>query len=128
MLLDTHTLLWFAMDDPRLGPSARAAILAAPRVHYSAVSVSEIMIKHMLGRIGLPGGVRFPQIFAEMGLSELPFTARHATALRDEPVLSRHDPFDRFLLAQAAVERIPLVTVDRVLLALGRADIIDASV
>ena len=128
MLLDTHALLWLATDDARLGPEARGAIAAAPRVHYSSMSISEIVIKHLLGRIGLPGGSRFPDVFGDMGLVELPFTARHANALRDEPDLVRHDPFDRFLLAQASAEGIPLLTTDRVLLGLGRSSVRDARV
>lgn len=125
MLLDTHALLWLAIDDARLGPVSRELIARAGRVHYSAVSISEIVIKHLFGRIDLPGADRFPEIFSTMGLIELPFTARHANALRD-PTLSRHDPFDRFLLAQARAEGMPLLTADRVLLALGRADVHDA--
>ena len=29
LLLDTHTILWFWWDDPRLGPKAREAIANA---------------------------------------------------------------------------------------------------
>jgi PIN domain nuclease of toxin-antitoxin system len=126
MLLDTHALLWLATDDDRLGPRSRARIAEAPRVHYSAVSISEIVIKHMLGRIDLPGGDRFPEVFAQMGLVELPFTSRHANALREEPELARHDPFDRFLLAQSFADGMPLLTADRVLLELGRTWVHDA--
>ncbi|GAA5144773.1 type II toxin-antitoxin system VapC family toxin [Microbacterium pseudoresistens] len=126
MLLDTHALLWLATDDARLGPAARALIASGVRVHYSAVSISEIAIKHMLGRMGLPGGERFPAVFDEMGLAELPFTARHASALLDEPGLVRHDPFDRFLLAQAIVERMPLLTADATLLSVAHPHVHDA--
>lgn len=126
MLLDTHALLWLATDDVRLGEDARRLITSGVRVHYSSVSISEIAIKHMLGRIGLPGADRFPAVFDEMGLAELPFTSRHAAALLAEPEPVRHDPFDRFLLAQATVERMPLLTADAVLLSLGHPDIQDA--
>lgn len=126
MLLDTRALLWFATDDERLGPRSRERIAEASRVHYSAVSISEIVIKNALGRIDLPGGDRFPDVFTQMGLVELPFTSRHADALREEPTLIRHDPFDRFLLAQSFAEGMPLLTADRVLLALGRTWVHDA--
>lgn len=126
MLLDTHALLWLAIDDERLGVRARERISASMRVYYSAVSISEIAIKHMLGRIKLPGGDRFPEVFGQMGLSELPFTARHAKALLDESSLVRHDPFDRFLLAQASADGLPFLTSDRTLLALDRPWIHDA--
>lgn len=128
MLLDTHALLWLAIDDERLGAAARDRILAAPVVYYSAVSISEIVIKHMLGRLALPGDEAFPGVFAQMGLTELPFTARHADALRAEPALLRHDPFDRMLLAQAAAEHIGLVTSDRTLLELGHVWLHDARI
>ena len=126
MLLDTHALLWLSTDDDRLGPHARTRISEAPRVHYSSVSISEIVIKHMLGRIDLPGGMGFPEVFTQMGLTEMPFTSRHANALREEPALARHDPFDRFLLAQSFADGMPLLTADRVLLELGRTWVHDA--
>ncbi|NYE18255.1 type II toxin-antitoxin system VapC family toxin [Microbacterium immunditiarum] len=126
MLLDTNALLWLYRDSPHLGPESRAAIEAADRVFVSAVSITEITMKHMLGRIELPGGESFPEIFARSGLRELPFTVAHAAALADDPALARHDPFDRMLVAQARVERIPLITSDRVLLSLGEDRIHDA--
>ncbi|MBO9624918.1 MAG: type II toxin-antitoxin system VapC family toxin [Microbacterium sp.] len=126
MLLDAHALLWLATNDTRLGPRSRDRIVAAPRVHYSAITISEIVIKNALGRIELPGGDRFPEVFTQMGLVELPFTSRHANALREEPTLARHDPFDRFLLAQSFADGIPLLTADRTLLNLGRTWVHDA--
>ena len=126
MLLDTNALIWLMNDSPKLGPQARARIVAAPRVYYSSVSVMEIVIKSMLGKLALPGGERFPDVFAQAGLVELPFSARQANALREDEALARHDPFDRMLLAQARVEAIPLLTSDTVLLGLTSADCIDA--
>lgn len=126
MLLDTHALLWLTLDDARLGEQARDRILHAPRVLYSAVSISELVIKHMLGRIELPGGELFPEIFTRSGLVELPFTARHANAMRDDPTLARHDPFDRMLVAQARAESVELLTTDRILLGMKRPWIHDA--
>ena len=51
----------------------------------------------------------------------------HAEALRDFPELTRHDPFDRLLVAQASRAGLQLLTADHVLLGLGRDFIIDAS-
>lgn len=99
ILLDTNALLWLYLDDPQLGSHARRRITSASRVFYSSVSVSEVAIKHMLGRLVLPGGEKFPEIFDSAGLDELPFSSRHARALLDEPGLARHDPFDLLLIA-----------------------------
>lgn len=126
ILLDTNALLWVVGDDDRLGSEARNRLAKADQVCFSAVSVAEIAIKHILGRLALPGGDRFPQIFSDSGLRELSFSAAHAAALCTDAALARHDPFDRMLLAQAAVERAQLLTSDRVLLALGLAGVFDA--
>jgi len=128
MLLDTNALIWLVHDSSRLGPTGRDLINRARRVHYSSISVSEITIKHMLGRMGLPGGAAFPVIFASSGLAELPFRTEHAHTLLEFDSLVRHDPFDRLLLAQARCEGMPLMTSDTTLLSLGEDWIIDARV
>ncbi|WP_158685306.1 type II toxin-antitoxin system VapC family toxin [Microbacterium halophytorum] len=127
ILLDTNALVWVYWGSDRMGPEAVARIEAAPRSYYSSVSVSELVIKHMLGRIELPGGDRFPDVFAESGLIELPFTSRHANAMREDATLVRHDPFDRMILAQARADDLELLTSDATLLALGHAWVRDAS-
>lgn len=126
ILLDTNALLWLYRDAADLGARSRAAIGRAERVWFSSVSILEITIKHQLGRVELPGGADYPQIFAESGLGELSFTARHAAALAEFPQLARHDPFDRMLLAQARIESVDLMTSDAILLGLGETWIHDA--
>lgn len=126
MLLDTNALIWLVHDSPRLGDASRQLIDGAPRVHYSSVSVAEISIKNMLGRMPLPGGAAFPAIFSASGLRELPLRSEHASTLLEFDELVRHDPFDRLLLAQAKHERFALLTSDSTLLGLDQDWIIDA--
>ena len=59
LLVDTHVLLWWLADDPRLPEPARAAI-AAPehRVSVSAASAWEIAIKRALGKLEAPDDLR----------------------------------------------------------------------
>lgn len=127
ILLDTNALLWVYHDSPRLGQASRALIAAADRTHFSSVSVMEIVIKTMLGRLELPGGDGFPEIFGRSGMVELQFSAAHAATMAEYPDLARHDPFDRMLLAQAKSERMTLLTSDAVLLGLGEDWIRDAT-
>ncbi len=126
MLLDTNALLWVYHDSAKLGPKSRERIVKAARVCFSSVSVLEIVVKHMLGRLEKPGGERFPEVFLHSGLQEVTFTSAHAAAMGGFPTLSRHDPFDRMLLAQAAQEQLPFLASDATLLTLGEEWIHDA--
>lgn len=126
ILLDTNALVWLHRDSATLGDTARKTIENSTITHFSAISISELVIKNMLGRIDLPGGDRFPASFSDAGLRELPFTSAHATAMLRFPALTRHDPFDRMILAQADAERLTLLTADATLLALGETWIQDA--
>ena len=124
VLLDTNALIWTLAGDTRLGADARRIIAGPGVVRYSAVSVLEITIKTMLGKLTLPGDLS--SALAASGLHEMALTARHATALTDFPDLARHDPFDRMLLAQAHVEHQRLLTADDHLLKLSLPWVIDA--
>jgi PIN domain nuclease of toxin-antitoxin system len=55
-LLDTHTLLWWALDDKRLSRNALALISdPGTQVFVSVVSLWEIVIKAKLEKLSLPG-------------------------------------------------------------------------
>ncbi|MDR8018213.1 type II toxin-antitoxin system VapC family toxin [Nesterenkonia aerolata] len=126
MLLDTNALLWVHRDADQLGQVSRRMLTDGRRVWFSAVSVAEITIKHMLGRLALPGEEDFPEIFRSAGLQELPLTAVEGSMMMRDPGLVRHDPFDRMLLAQARAQKLELLTSDAVLLGLGHSWILDA--
>ncbi len=111
LLLDTHVLLWWLADDPALPVAARAAI-ANPdtRVLVSAASVWEISIKQAAGHLDAPDDLI--DAIEHNDFDTLPITASHALAAGK---LAPHhpDPFDRMLIAQAELDRLTLVTVDR---------------
>jgi PIN domain nuclease of toxin-antitoxin system len=110
LLVDTHALLWWLGDDPALSATARASIAdPANDPLVSAASVWEIAIKRSLGRLTAPDDL--PDVIASDGFAWLPVDERHAWAVRSLPV-HHHDPFDRMLIAQAQVERLPVVTAD----------------
>jgi PIN domain nuclease of toxin-antitoxin system len=125
LLLDSQALLWLLDDNPRLGTQARQAITSAQGVHVSGATIWELTIKTMLGKLSVPADLS-PRLAAQ-GLVLLSITAEHAEALRDFPELTRHDPFDRMLVAQASCAGLRLLTADQVLLDLGRDFILDAS-
>ncbi len=125
LLLDGQALLWLLDDNPRLGPRARQAITSAQGVHVSAATVWELTIKAMLGKLSVPADLS--DRLTAQGLVLLSISAAHAEAIRDFPELTRHDPFDRLLVAQASRTGLRLLTADRVLLDLGRDFIHDAT-
>jgi len=125
MLLDTHVLLWLLTEPDRLGPTTSQRLRSAPRVLVSAVSIAELQIKAMLGKLELPAG--FEERLTTMGLEQLALTHTHAMAIDRLPELTRHDPFDRLLLAQASVDGTTFLTADGRLLALGLSFVADAT-
>lgn len=124
VLLDTNALLWLLAGDPSLGSSARAEIESGAPVHFSSVSVLEVTMKVMLGRLTVPGNV--VDAARAAGLAELGFGVQAAQHVALFPELMRHDPFDRMILAQAVASGLTLCTSDHTLLALGRSDVTDA--
>lgn len=125
LLLDSQVALWLVDDNPRLGPSARELMENAPVVYVSAGTVWELTIKSMLGKQTLPDG--FAGLLNEQGIASLAVTAEHASGMSVFPELLRHDPFDRLLVSQAKLERLDLVTADRVILNQGYDFVVDAT-
>jgi PIN domain nuclease of toxin-antitoxin system len=126
ILLDTAVLIWLLEDLPLLGPRARARIAANGVVHFSTVSIAEIHIKAMTGKLRLPDAML--DRLGPAGLLELPLSGKDAAALSEFPELARHDPFDRLLVAQAHRAGMEFLTSDQTLLSLGREFIGDARV
>jgi PIN domain nuclease of toxin-antitoxin system len=112
-LLDTHTFLWLATEDPKLTPAARAIFV--DREHdcfLSAASVWEMAIKSSLGKLSIAPGVdHVVRGGRERGLRVLDVTSEHADLVERLPFHHR-DPFDRLLVAQAMYEGMPLVSCD----------------
>lgn len=116
VLLDTHALLWWAADDPRLRPRARASI--ASEENECLVSLAtcwELAIKARLGKLTLPAPAgRFVRDqVATNGFILLPIDLAHVEQVEGLPFHHR-DPFDRLLAAQALVEDLVLVSADPV--------------
>jgi PIN domain nuclease of toxin-antitoxin system len=120
LLLDTHVLIWWQDDDPRLSVGARA-VLADPR-HSLVMSIAsfwEMAIKFRQGKLQFSGSVAYRsavrQEIAIIGIDHM-----HLLALEALPERANHkDPFDRLILAQALCEGMALMTGDRQMLGYG---------
>ena len=114
LLLDTHALLWWWKDDPRLSKRAATAIADdANTVLVSAASAWEIAIKHRIGKLpGAESAVReFNELIVADGFSHLAVSYQHALKAGGFHIEHR-DPFDRMLAAQSIIEGATLVTDD----------------
>ena len=126
ILLDTNALIWL-LSSPNgkpLGQQAKKVIRGADSVYVSAVSILEIQIKTMLGK--LKSSITLLDDIESAGLKSVPFNMEHAEAISIFSNLSKHDPFDRMLLAQAKVEGFLFLTSDRLLLDQNIAFVINA--
>jgi PIN domain nuclease of toxin-antitoxin system len=121
-LLDTHTFLWWNMDDPHLSLRAREVIMDGHNeIYLSAASAWEIAIKASKGRLILPEN---PEHYVSKRMAShhflpMPIQLSHALHIFYLPNLHQ-DPFDRLLIAQSQLEGIPLLSNDS---ELSRSDV-----
>ena len=117
LLLDTHTFLWFVDDAPQLSATAKTWIEdPAHRKFVSVASCWEIAIKVGLKKLDLgePATTFLPRELVTNSFNLLAIDLRHATFV--ETLATHHkDPFDRLLVAQSLLEKMPIVSVDAVL-------------
>ena len=111
-LLDTHALLWWLFDDPRLSGTVREIVAdAGNEIVVSSASTWEISTKHHLGK--LPAAKQLVRDISgwveRAGFAELPVTIGHAQRAGSWAQAHR-DPFDRMLIAQVQTEDMWLVS------------------
>jgi len=121
VLLDTHALLWFLLDDPALSRAARELIRTPDTaVLVSPASYWEIAIKISIGKYRLPEPLAqfMARELAHNRFDILPIGLNHADRVARLPFHHR-DPFDRLIVAQSMEESIPLISADQTLDAYG---------
>ncbi|HJT32629.1 MAG TPA: type II toxin-antitoxin system VapC family toxin [Pirellulales bacterium] len=121
LLLDTHALLWFALNDPLLSATAMSLLVDARNEKLvSPASYWEIAIKISIRKYALtkPYEVFMHEAIDQNGFAYLHVLPKHTAVLTTLP-FHHKDPFDRLLVAQAMVENIPIVSNDLALDAYG---------
>jgi len=110
-LVDTHALLWFLADDPRLSESAKRTMESGENVLLvSSASIWEMAIKRSLGKLQAPDDLL--SVLREEGFEPLAIQPEHAWAVRDLTPSDHNDPFDRLLAVQARAENLPVISND----------------
>ena len=117
LLLDTHALLWFSSNDPRLGTRAAALISDGNNERLlSVASLWEVAIKVSIGRLRLDIPLEQlcgPELTRHM-TQLLPISPAHVVEVSKLPFHHR-DPFDRMLAAQALTDGLTVVSNDQIL-------------
>lgn len=113
-LLDTHTFVWFVLNDPGLSSNALAAMRDPESdLLISPASYWEMAIKISTGKMTLIKPlIEFMDEHLSINEIEiLPVAVRHADRVSRMPFYHK-DPFDRLIAAQSLVEALPVISVD----------------
>ncbi len=109
LLLDTQVMLWWLLDDPRLGADSRDLLASSPCI-VSVASIWEVAIKYRIGKLEVS-----PIVFRDQSIAAgavlLPVLDTHVIETAQLPLLHQ-DPFDRLLIAQVRVEGLMAVSSD----------------
>lgn len=113
MILDTCALLWLAAGGKKLSRATLKQIEEAPVVYVSAISGFEISLKVSNGKLDLSQPVTdwFENVLKHHGLIVLPLELDICITAAKLPSI-HDDPFDRFIIATAKLNDLPVVTTD----------------
>ena len=115
-ICDTHMLIWWSANSPRLSLRARTALEAAAanaELAVADITLWEITLLAARGRIQLPVPVAdyLTDLILALRLRVLPITPAIAVAAQATDI-SQGDPADRLILATAREERAVLLSAD----------------
>jgi PIN domain nuclease of toxin-antitoxin system len=115
IVLDTHALLWWALDPDRLSAAATATVREMEHRggFASAISIWELGIKVQRGKLDL--GISIEEFVRRIDKSAIVrlLAVDTATWLRSlELAWDHRDPADRVIVATALLQGVPLVTAD----------------
>ncbi len=116
ILLDTHVVIWLALEPGRISKRARAAIQET-RQRGEGLAVSDITLLEIAtienkGRIKLNASLEAFLAEIEARFIVLPITGRICVSALALPAAYPRDPADRVIGATALVEGLPLITAD----------------
>jgi PIN domain nuclease of toxin-antitoxin system len=117
ILLDTHVVMWMALEGDRISRKANAAIDDARRngegLAISDMSLLELARLAREGRIDLYPGVETFLLEVESRFVVLPMSGQACVRAMELPRTFPKDPVDRIIVATALVEGMSLITADR---------------
>ena len=125
MLLDTCALLWLAHDQARISEDTLRRIDEAPVVFIAAVTGFEIGLKQRAGKLHLPAPPKewLHEVLVHHQIEVLGLDLEICIKATELPPIHK-DPCDRFIIATALENKMPVVTADPRFAAYGVAVLI----
>jgi PIN domain nuclease of toxin-antitoxin system len=114
-LLDTHSLIWFLENNPKLSRKAKSLIENLENeIFVSIASWFEISIKVTIGKLELPDSLAETMArSSEDDITTIAIKESHIIAYQKLPLMDQHrDPFDRVIIATAISENYTIITSD----------------
>ncbi|MCH8318414.1 MAG: type II toxin-antitoxin system VapC family toxin [Bacteroidetes bacterium] len=112
-LIDTHAFIWYATGNKKLSKTARSIIDSNEVKFISIGSIWEMAIKVNIGKLD------FKQPFQKIISDQLKINDYILLNLELKHIfmasnleLHHRDPFDRIIISQAMVEKMPIVSND----------------
>lgn len=117
LLLDTHTLIWYADGSPQLSSDAEALIVDPTNERFlSMASVWEMAIKSGIGKITLSPNYReyLHRAVSSLQITILDITLEDCIKYEALPFPSEmhRDPYDRMIVVHALRHSFSLVSID----------------
>ena len=115
ILLDTHTLIWFLENNPKLSRKAKLHIEdLSNEICVHAVSWFEMSIKTRIGKLVLPDPIDVVFTRAcENQIRTIEIALPQLTSYQSLPYFEEHrDPFDRLIIATALHEGFNIISND----------------
>jgi PIN domain nuclease of toxin-antitoxin system len=117
ILVDTHVVVWLALDQTQLSRNARVAIDDARRngdgLAISDITLLELATLSSKGRILLNISLESFLREIETRFTVLPISGRACVRALGLPAAYPKDPADRIIAGTALVEGLSLLTADR---------------
>lgn len=113
-ILDTHAFIWWVTNDPRITVNVRRIIAdSSNELFLSVASCWEIIIKMQLGKLTLTDNPEsfIPEQMLLNSIRGLPIQVSHTLHVYKLP-LHHKDPFDRLIISQSQIEKMPVITSD----------------
>lgn len=110
--LDTHVAAWLYADgDARMSPAAITSLRESDDIRISPMVRLELQYLFEVGRVTAPAAKVVDELRTTLGLTVCDASFAAVAHLAEDLTWTR-DPFDRLIVAHAALHEAPLVTKD----------------